>query len=82
MTSREETAKEVQRILVEQLQVNPEEVIPTARFGEDLNADSLDLVEATIQLEEVFGIEIPENEMETIKTVGQIIDLICSKVDA
>jgi len=82
MVNREEVAEKVQHILTDQFQIDPEKVIPPARFGEDLNADSLDLVEATLQLEEEFGIEIPENEMEAIKTVDQVIDLICRKLDA
>jgi acyl carrier protein len=51
-----------------------------ARFAEDLNADSLDLVEAVLALEEEWSIEIPEDEMESVKTVGQAVDLVASKL--
>ena len=53
---------------------------PDARFAEDLNADSLDLVEAVLALEEEWNIEIPEDEMESVKTVGQAVDLVASKL--
>ena len=55
------------------------QVVPDARFAEDLNADSLDLVEAVLALEEEWSIEIPEEEMEGVKTVGQAVDLVASE---
>ncbi len=55
---------------------------PDARFSEDLDADSLDLVEAVLALEEEFGVSIPEDEMEGVKTVGQAVDLVATKVGA
>ncbi|MGA1648933.1 MAG: acyl carrier protein, partial [Ilumatobacteraceae bacterium] len=51
-----------------------------ARFKEDLEADSLDLVELVMALEEEFGIEVPEEEIEGVKTVGQAYDLIVGKL--
>ena len=53
---------------------------PDARFAEDLNADSLDLVEAVLALEEEWNIEIPEEEMDGVKTVGQAVQLVASKL--
>ena len=53
---------------------------PDARFAEDLNADSLDLVEAVLALEEEWNIEIPEEEMEGVKTVGQAVALVEQKL--
>ncbi|NDH92614.1 MAG: acyl carrier protein, partial [Actinobacteria bacterium] len=50
-----------------------------ARFKEDLEADSLDLVEFVMELESEFGVEVPEQELEGITTVGQAFDLIVAK---
>ena len=55
----------VKKVLAEQLAVDEAQVVPDARFAEDLNADSLDLVEAVLALEEEWSIEIPEEEMES-----------------
>ena len=69
-------------ILADQLAVDREKVTTEARFSEDLDADSLDLVEAVLALEEEFGVSIPEDEMESVKTVGQAVDLVAAKVGA
>jgi acyl carrier protein len=68
------------KILAENLSVPEEQVTPAARFQEDLDADSLDLVEAVLALEEEFGVSIPEEEMEGVQTVGQAIQLVGSKM--
>ena len=60
----------ITEIIVEQLGVKPEEVIPEASFVDDLGADSLDTVELVMALEEEFGIEIPDEDAEKIQTVG------------
>jgi acyl carrier protein len=60
--------------------VDEGQVTPDARFAEDLNADSLDLVEAVLALEEEWNIEIPEEEMDGVKTVGQAVQLVASKL--
>jgi acyl carrier protein len=65
---------------VEVLQVSPEQVTPEAKFGEDLDADSLDLVELIMALEEAFDIEVPEEELEGVTTVGQAYDLVKGKL--
>ena len=52
------------------------------RFREDLDADSLELMEVNLQLEEEFEISIPEEEMEDVKTVGEAVDLIAAKLGA
>ena len=69
-------------ILADQLAVDRDKVTADARFSEDLDADSLDLVEAVLALEEEFGVSIPEDEMEGVKTVGQAVDLVATKVGA
>lgn len=65
---------------VEVLSVSEDQVTPEARFGDDLDADSLDLVELVMALEEEFGVEVPEEELEDIQTVGQAFDLVTAKL--
>ena len=65
---------------VDVLSVDADKVTPDASFGDDLDADSLDLVELVMALEEEFGVEVPESEVEGIKTVGQAYDLIVGKL--
>ncbi|WP_019385046.1 acyl carrier protein [Acinetobacter venetianus] len=64
----------VKQIIVEQLSVDEEEVVPNASFLDDLGADSLDIVELIMAFEEEFGFEIPDNDAEKIKTVQDAID--------
>ena len=65
---------------VEVLQVPAEKVVPDARFGDDLDADSLDLVELVMALEEAFDITVAETELEGIETIGQAYELVTSKL--
>ena len=65
---------------VEVLSVKDEQVVPEAKFGDDLDADSLDLVELVMALEEEFGVEVPEEDLEGIETVGQAYDLVVGKL--
>ena len=65
---------------VDVLSVEDAQLTPDARFKEDLDADSLDLVELVMALEEEFGVEVPEEELEGIETVGQAFDLITAKL--
>lgn len=64
-------AQRVKDIVVEQLGVNPDEVTPDASFIDDLGADSLDTVELVMALEEEFDAEIPDEDAENLKTVGE-----------
>ncbi|MDR2811600.1 MAG: acyl carrier protein [Endomicrobium sp.] len=66
----------VKEIIVEQLGVNPEEVVASASFVSDLGADSLDTVELVMAFEEEFGIEIPDEEAEKIQTVESAVEYI------
>jgi acyl carrier protein len=66
----------LKRIISEQLGVDESQVTPNASFEEDLNADSLDLVELIMSLEEEFGIEISEEDAEKIRTVGDASEYI------
>jgi acyl carrier protein len=70
------TYDRLKKIIVEQLGVDEEEVTPTASFVEDLNADSLDLVELTMSLEEEFGMEISDEDAEKIQKVQDAVDFI------
>lgn len=65
---------------VETLSVDASQVTKEATFAEDLDADSLDVVELVMALEEEFGIEVPEEELQDVKTVGQAFDIIVSKI--
>ena len=73
-------ADKVKSIIAEQLGVKPEEVIPAASFIDDLGADSLDTVELVMALEEEFGIEIPDEDAEKMRTVDEAIKYIENKV--
>ncbi len=76
----EKTIEEkVKDIIVEQLSVNAEQVTPTARFIEDLGADSLDTVELVMAFEEEFGAEIPDEQAEKLLTVGDVVNYITDK---
>jgi acyl carrier protein len=65
---------------VEVLQVPADKVTREARFAEDLDADSLDLVELVMALEETFDVSVDESELEGIETIGQAFDLISAKL--
>ena len=70
------TFDRLKKLIVEQLGVDEEEVTPQASFVEDLNADSLDLVELIMSLEEEFGMEISDEEAEKIQKVSDAVDFI------
>ena len=70
------TDERVKNIVVDLLGVEPERVVATARFREDLEADSLDLVELIMAFEEEFGGEITDEDAQTITTVGEAVKYI------
>ncbi|ARU42429.1 acyl carrier protein [bacterium] len=70
----------VRKVICEQLSVTEGEVSEDKRFQEDLNADSLDVVELIMALEEEFGIEIPDDDVANMKTVGDVSGYVASKV--
>jgi acyl carrier protein len=76
----DDTLEKFKQCTVEVLQVDPEQVTMEARFGDDLDADSLDLVELVMALEEAFDVEIPEEDLEGVETVGQAYKLVQTKL--
>lgn len=73
---RETAFDQVKGIIVEQLGVSPDEVREEASFQEDLNADSLDLVELIMSMEDKFGVKIPDEDAEKILTVSDAVDYV------
>ena len=73
------TFDRVQKVVVEQLDVDPKEVTQEASFVEDLGADSLDVVELVMALEEEFDIEIPDDDAEKLTTIKQAVTYIDEK---
>ena len=76
----QELFRRFKKCAVEVLSVSEDQVVPEARFGDDLDADSLDLVELVMALEEEFDISVPEQELEGISTVGEAYELVAGKV--
>lgn len=73
---REEILEKVKVVIVDQLNVEEDDVVEDAAFVDDLGADSLDIVELVMALEEEFGISIPDEDAENIKTVGNAVAYI------
>ena len=73
--------EKITEIIVEQLGVKPEEVVPEASFVDDLGADSLDTVELVMAFEEEFGAEIPDEDAEKLQTVGDAIKYVSEKTN-
>jgi acyl carrier protein len=73
---REEVLDKIQEITADRLGVDEGDVTPEASFREDLEADSLDLVELIMELEEQFGMEIPDEEAEKITTVDEAVEYV------
>ena len=74
--------EKVKNIIVEQLGVDMESVTPEASFIDDLGADSLDIVELVMTMEEEFDLEIPDEDAEKIKTVSDVVSYIKAKVNS
>ena len=70
------TFEKVRAIVVDKLGVEPDDVKPTSTFVDDLGADSLDIVELIMKFEDEFGVEIPDEKAEKIKTVSDIVKYV------
>ena len=74
--------EKIQKIIAEEMNIKVEDVKPESRFVEDLAADSLDVIQIVLKLEEEFDIEIPDDAVEQISTVQDAVDQIKSKKNA
>lgn len=76
--ARKEALELIRRHLAAELEVEPHRIDEGTRFKEDLEADSLDLLELTVELEDTYGIRIPDEEAAKILTVGQAADFVAA----
>lgn len=79
---RQEVLEQLREVAVEVLGVDRDKISEDARFKEDLDADSLDLVEVVMAIEEKFSISVPEEKLEGIATVGEAVSLVMDNADA
>jgi acyl carrier protein len=76
--SRDEVYERIREVLAERLSVEESDITEEANFQDDLGADSLDLVEMIMELEDQFGIKIPDEDAQQIQTVGQAVEYVTS----
>jgi acyl carrier protein len=77
--TREQVFEKVRSHLAEELSVAPDSIADTTHFRDDLDADSLDLYELVMELEDTYGVKMSEQEAESIVTVGQAVDFVVAK---
>ena len=78
--NRDEVMAKVREHLAAELEVDESRIEDATRFREDLDADSLDLYELVMELEDTYGIRVSEEEAADIETVGQAVDFVCARV--
>ena len=78
--TREEIARRVGDVIVCQLGVDPDALVPSARLADDLGADSLDLIELALGFEEVFGVRLPRQRIRRLETVGDAIESVARRL--
>ena len=79
----QQLAEKVNSIIVEKLGVDDStSLVPEANLLDDLGADSLDVVELVMALEEEFGIEVPDEDVESIRTIGDIVQYVGARIEA
>jgi len=78
--TQQEIFERVRKVIIDQLDKRPEEITLDAHFIDDLNADSLDLVELVMAFEQEFDVSIPEEEAEQVRTVGDAVRLLSEKL--
>ena len=74
--------EKVRKHLATELEVDASQIADTTRFREDLDADSLDLYELVMELEDSYGVRVPEEEAAEIETVGQAVDFVLARLPA
>lgn len=79
---RDEVMVKVREHLSAELEVDAAEIAETTRFREDLDADSLDLYELVMELEDTYGVRVPEEKAAEIETVGQAVDFVLERITA
>jgi acyl carrier protein len=82
MMDRAEIESRLKTLLVSELGLDETKITPEARFETDLEVDSLGVVELLMALEDEFGVTIPDDEAESIGTVGQAVDVVAAKLGA
>jgi acyl carrier protein len=80
--SREDVLAKVRNHLSTELEVPPDQIAESTRFRDDLDADSLDLYELVMELEDTYGISVSEEEAAKIETVGQAVDFVAGRLEA
>lgn len=70
---------DAKRVIAKQLKINEEDITPDSKLVDDLKADSLDIVELVMELEEKYGLEIPDEDMPNLQTVQNVVDYIEKK---
>lgn len=71
--------EKVKEVIAEQLSIDPSTISEETKFKEDLGADSLDLFEVVMALEEEYSIEIPQDDLENLKSIGDVMDYLKNK---